>query len=277
MALPAPHSDAFAPGDLVEELLAVAEAAARQAGELLVGALGRNDLVMEHKTSPTDVVTDVDRAAEAMIVGALRASRPHDAIVGEEGANQPGTSGVRWVIDPIDGTANFVFGHPGFAVSIAAELNGTTVVGVVNDPLLDEVFTATAGGGARRNGTPISTGSRTELPQALVSTGFSYDPERRRRQAAVLGIVLPAVRDIRRMGAASTDLCSVACGRVDAYYERGLKPWDYAAGALVAHEAGARVGDLDGGPPSGDFTLAAAPALWDELAVLLDRAGARHA
>jgi myo-inositol-1(or 4)-monophosphatase len=229
------------------------------------------------------MVTDMDRASERTIVEGILAARPDDAVVGEEGADRAGTTGIRWIIDPIDGTTNYVYGHPGFAVSIAAErtdpATGTAevIVGVVADPLHREVFTAIAGGGAFRNGDPISCSTTVELGRALVATGFSYESKRRSRQATVLTHLLPAVRDIRRMGAASVDLCSVACGRVDAYYERGLKPWDFAAGALVAREAGALVADLDGGSASEAFTLAATPALHVPLAELLRAAGAAEA
>jgi myo-inositol-1(or 4)-monophosphatase len=260
-----------------QALLELAESVAATAADLLMDGLRRGNLAVDTKTSSTDMVTEVDRAAEQLIVDLLRAARPHDAIIGEEGANDDGTSGVRWVVDPIDGTTNYLYALPGFSVSLAAELHGTTVAGVVAVPMLNETFTATLGGGARRNGETISVTTVDEPSLALVSTGFSYDPERRRRQAAVLHEVLPAIRDLRRLGAASVDLCAVACGRVDAYYERGLQPWDYAAGALVATEAGAMVGDLDGHAPSPEFTLAANPRLWPQLARMLDDAGARHA
>jgi fructose-1,6-bisphosphatase/inositol monophosphatase family enzyme len=148
------------------------------------------------------------------------------------------------------------------------------VAGVVHDPLHRDVFQAARGRGATRNGAPIHASAQTELTAALVGTGFSYDPERRRKQARVLLEVVPRVRDIRRMGAASVDLCSVACGRLDAYYERGLGPWDLAAGGLIAEEAGAVVGNLTGGPASGEFTLAAGSGLFDPLRALLDTAGA---
>jgi fructose-1,6-bisphosphatase/inositol monophosphatase family enzyme len=265
------------------ELVDLATDVATTAAALLVGGLARARHSIETKTSVTDLVTDMDRASERTIVDGILAHRPHDAVVGEEGSDRSGTTGVRWIIDPIDGTTNYVYGHPGFAVSIAAEWTDAAtgraeaLVGVVADPLHDEVFTAVAGGGAFRNGEPIRCSAATELRHALVATGFSYESERRFRQAGVLTQVLPAVRDIRRMGAASVDLCSVACGRVDAYYERGLKPWDFAAGALVAREAGALVTDLDGGDPSEAFTLAATPALSVPLARLLRDAGAADA
>ena len=283
------------------DLLALASEVAEEAAALVVDLRARGDLAVSTKSSPTDMVTEVDQAAEELIRSRLLAARPHDTILGEEfglGTDPPQATGpaaaeastpeagpttsaagvgVRWVVDPIDGTTNFLYGHPGFAVSIAAEVAGRTVAGVVRVPFPDEVFTATAGGGARRNGEPISTSTRAELDRALVATGFSYEPDRRRRQGAVLASVVGELADVRRMGAASVDLCSVACGRIDAYWERGLKPWDHAAGALIATEAGAIVADLGGGPPGPGCLLAANPALWTPLADLLERAGAADA
>jgi len=259
------------------ELREVARRVAVDAAAVLVDGLSRTRATIETKTTGTDMVTEMDRAAEAHIRAALRAARPDDAMVGEEGTADDGTTGVQWIVDPIDGTTNYLYGHPGFAVSVAAALDGEVVAGVVVDPLHDDVFTASRGGGAHRNGQPIRASERAELAHALVATGFSYEPARRRRQAEVLVDVLPRVRDIRRMGAAAVDLCSVGCGRVDAFYEKGLAPWDYAAGALVAAEAGAIVGDLDGGPVSSDFALAAAPGVFDALRRLLADAGARAA
>ncbi|HEX4821831.1 MAG TPA: inositol monophosphatase family protein, partial [Acidimicrobiales bacterium] len=244
---------------------------------LLVDGLSRARSEVSTKSTPTDMVTEMDRASEALIVDALRARRPDDGFVGEEGADERGTSGVQWLIDPVDGTTNYLYAFPGFAVSIAAQLDGVVVAGVVHDPLHSDVFCAARGRGATRNGTSIHTSTLTDMSRALVGTGFSYEPERRERQANVLIEVLPRVRDIRRMGAASVDLCSVACGRLDAYYERGLGPWDLAAGALVAEEAGAVTGDLWGGPPSGEFVLAAAHGLFEPLRVLLDAADAGSA
>ena len=263
-----------APRDLLDIAVDIAD----EAAALIAGArTSRRGLAVSTKSSPTDMVTETDRAAEALIRTRLAAARPHDAILGEEGGGSPGTSSVRWVVDPIDGTTNFFHGHPGFAVSIAAEVDGVAVAGVVRVPFPDEVFTATLGGGARRNGEPIAASSVDDPGAALVATGFSYDPGRRRRQGAVLATVIGAVADIRRMGAASVDLCSVACGRVDAYWERGLNPWDHAAGALIAAEAGARVADLNGGPPGEGCLLAANPTLWGRLAPLLADAGAADA
>ncbi|WP_419917670.1 inositol monophosphatase family protein [Candidatus Poriferisocius sp.] len=226
------------------------------------------------KSSPTDLVTDMDLACEAAIVDFLSAHRPDDGVMGEEGSVRDGTSGVRWIIDPIDGTVNFVHGHPGFGVSVAAEMGGRVVAGAVLDPILNEAFTAHRGGGARVNGLPMTVRTGGDPALALVATGFSYQHERRRRQAEVLGELLPMIGDIRRVGGAAIDLCWVACGRVDAFFEVGLNPWDYAAGVLIAAEAGAVVQDLNGGPPSSDFVFAAAPAVAEPLLKLLQSAAA---
>lgn len=259
----------------------LAVAVAGRAAELLVDGLERERSAVETKSTGTDMVTEMDRAAEQLIVDTLLALRPDDGIVGEEGTDRQGRSGVRWVVDPLDGTTNYLYRHAGFAVSVAAEVDGpdgsVVVAGCVHDPLHGDVFAAARGHGATRNGRAIAASAETDLGRALVATGFSYEPDRRARQADVLTRLLPRVRDIRRMGAAAVDLCSVACGRVDAFYEKGLQPWDYAAGALVAMEAGALVGDLAGNPTSPAFTLAAPPALFGPLRDLLDRAGAADA
>jgi myo-inositol-1(or 4)-monophosphatase len=263
--------------DLLDELLDLATKLAADTAAVLVEGLTRARRDVSTKSSPTDMVTEMDRAAEAMIVAGLLAARPFYGIVGLEGAALDGTSGVRWIVDPIDGTTNYLYGFPGFSVSIAAEYAGDVVVGVVHDPTHREVFQAVTGRGATRNGEAIRESAKSDLSTALVGTGFSYEPARRERQANVLVRVLPQVRDIRRMGSAAVDLCSVACGRLDAFYERGLGLWDLAAGALIAQEAGARVGDLAGGPPSGEFVLAAASGLFEPLRALLDTAGAGSA
>jgi myo-inositol-1(or 4)-monophosphatase len=255
-------------------LLGLATDVAASAAALLLDRLDHERTLVGTKSTPTDMVTEVDRASEALITERILDARPDDGIMGEEGADRTGTSGVRWIVDPIDGTTNYLYGFPGFSVSIAAEVDGETAIGVVHDPLHRDVFDGVVGRGARRNGAPIHASSQRELSTALVGTGFAYDRDRRRAQAAVLTQVLPQVRDIRRMGSAAIDLCSVACGRLDAYYERGLGPWDLAAGALIAAEAGATVGDLEGGPASGAFVLAAAPELFDPLCSVLRAAGA---
>ncbi len=225
------------------------------------------------KSSGTDFVTAVDRASERRIVDALAAARPDDGFKGEEGTDEPGTSGVRWVIDPIDGTTNFVFAHPGFSVSIAAEVDGTIVAGAVADPMHDQIFDAAIGEGARCNGQPIRVRPTTELSQALVATGFSYRPDQRRRQARALEIILPLIADIRRMGSAANDLCGVALGRVDAYYETGLSEWDLAAGSLIASEAGAVIRPPGTAGPDDQLVVAAAPGIATELVALIERSG----
>ena len=269
-ALPRSSPD---PGALVDLAAGVAE----RAGDLLLEGLHRRRTLVETKSTATDMVSEMDHAAERLIVDGLLAARPADGMVGEEGAAREGTSGLRWVIDPLDGTTNYLYGLPGWGVSIAAEDAAGVVAGVVVDAVRAEVYTATRGGGAFRDGTPIACSDATDLATALVGTGFGYDAERRRAQGRVVAGLLPEVRDIRRLGAAAVDLCLVACGRLDAYFERGLHPWDHAAGGLIATEAGARVEDLDGNPTSLDFTIAAPPALFDALRDLVERAGAREA
>lgn len=279
MAPPPPddRTSPSAPSDDPAALLELATTIAARAAALVVAGLARARAEVVTKSSRTDLVTDVDRASEQLIVEAIRRARPDDAVLAEEGGGHDGTSGLRWVVDPVDGTTNFVYGHPPFAVSIAVEDADGAVVGVVHDAASDEVFTAVRGGGAALDGRPIRCTDTVEVPEALVATGFGYDAGQRARQAGVLVTVAPAVRDIRRHGAAAVDLCWVACGRLDAYYEKGLAPWDLAAGGLIAREAGARTVDLDGGPASPQFVLAAPPALVAPLTALLRGAGAADA
>lgn len=252
------------PGDL----LALATDLARRAGDLAL-SMREGVAVETTKSTPTDVVTAADSAAERLVVEGLRAARPGDGVLGEEGADDAGTTGVRWVVDPVDGTVNFLYGLPQWAVSIAAEVDGEVVAGVVHDPAKRETWTAVRGGGAFLDGRRLQCSAADELALALVATGFSYDARRRAAQAAHLTTILPRVRDIRRLGAGALDLCAVAAGRVDAYYEQAMNPWDWAAGALVAREAGARVGGLRGRPESSDLLLAAAPGVFDALHDLL--------
>ena len=233
--------------------------------------------VSDTKTTLTDLVTDVDRWSEERIVEHILAARPNDSILGEEGTGVDGTSGVRWLVDPIDGTTDFVYGHPGFSVSIGVEVDGTPVAGVVVDPLLDDEFCAAVGHGTTRNGRQVRVNQVEDLSSALVATGFGYDPGRRRRQAEALVSIIGHIRDIRRCGGAATDLASVACGRVDAYFERGLNPWDFAAGAVLVTEAGGRVTDLEGRPTSGGMVVAAPVELHGPLLELLRSAGAEVA
>lgn len=253
----------------LEELLAAALETADSAAAFLREQARRDDLTIHTKDTPTDMVTDVDSACERLIVERLAALRPHDGIHAEEGTNIVGTSGVDWIIDPIDGTTDFIYDHPGYSVSIGAAVDGVDSIGVVADPFHHDVFSARLGGGAHRNGKPIMASAVDDLSLALVATGFSYSAAERRRQALVVAEVIPHIRDIRRMGGAALDLCFAAMGRIDAYYERGLQRWDLIAGTVIAAEAGCQVGDLDGGPPSTDYCIAAPPSLFGPLTELI--------
>ncbi|MFG2298092.1 inositol monophosphatase family protein [Streptomyces sp. NPDC048603] len=262
--------------DLKRELLELALEAARRAGGLLRDGRPADLSVAATKTSAVDVVTEMDIAAEKLITGFLAERRPQDGLLGEEGSDSEGTSGVRWVVDPLDGTVNYLYGLPSWAVSIAAEYRGETVVGVVYAPMRGETYQAVLGGGAWLDGVRLSCRPAAPLDQALVATGFGYLQERRAHQAEVAARVIPLVRDIRRGGSAAVDLCDVACGRVDGYYERGLNPWDLAAGELIAREAGASTGGRPGERASGELAIAATPAVFASLQPLLDEAGAWH-
>ncbi|MES4903101.1 MULTISPECIES: inositol monophosphatase family protein [unclassified Streptomyces] len=267
---------------LTTELLDVALEAAHRAGELLRDGRPADLGVAATKTSPIDVVTEMDLAAEKLITDFLATRRPDDGILGEEGASTEGSSGVRWVIDPIDGTVNYLYGLPAWAVSIAAERDGETVVGVVAAPMRRETYHAVLGGGAylvpdgQERGERVRCRPAPVLDQALVGTGFGYRTDRRIGQAEVVRALLPKVRDIRRGGSAAIDLCDVACGRLNGYYERGLNPWDFAAGALIAREAGALTEGRPGVPASGELTIAAPPGLFEPLQQLLEDLGAWH-
>jgi len=264
-------------GDYVdpEHLLAVALDAARAAARLVVderppGRLG----VAGTKSTDTDIVTVMDQRAETLLLERITAARPEDGYLGEEGAVREGTTGVTWVVDPIDGTVNYLYGIPAFAVSVAARTSDGVLAGVVVNPVSGETWTAVRGGGAHLDGRPIHVNPAPELAMALVATGFGYAAERRALQADVLRQVLPRVRDVRRAGAASLDLCALACGRVDAYYEQGLQPWDLAAGGLIAEEAGATVGGLAGRPAGEELVVAGPAPLFGELVALLADLGA---
>jgi len=228
---------------------------------------------VEHQTksTPTDPVTEFDRAAETLIVDALQLRRPHDSIVGEEGAGHTGTSGLEWHIDPIDGTVNFVYDLPAWCTSVAVVDRYGPLAGAVYVPVTDELFSAARGAGATRNGEPIHCSSSADLPMALIGTGFNYSPSTRERQAERLARLLPHVRDMRRYGSAALDLCMVACGRLDAYFEEHLNSWDLAAGVLIAAEAGATTSNFAGGPADTDAVVAAAPDLHRALVELLER------
>jgi myo-inositol-1(or 4)-monophosphatase len=248
-------------------LLDLAVDVAREAAALVARGRATAADDVDRKSSPTDVVTAVDRASEELIVRRLLAARPDDGTLGEEGAARPGTSGVRWVIDPIDGTVNFLYGLPVYAVSIAAEVDGEVRAGVVLNAASGEMFTATLGGGAylmapgAAEPARLTASGPVSLEQTLVGTGFSYRVEERRAQGAVAAGLLTRVRDIRRLGSSALDLCSVAAGRLDAYYEKGLKPWDHAAAGLVAAEAGVVLSGLPGIPFGEGMAIAAAPSI----------------
>jgi myo-inositol-1(or 4)-monophosphatase len=261
------------------ELLELARSAAAEAGQLLAARrpAGR-PAVLGTKSSPTDVVTAMDRAAETLIRTRIAARRPGDAVLGEEGGEsggQPGHGRVRWIVDPLDGTVNYLYGLPDWSVSIAVEVQGTVVAGAVVAPERGEEFCAMLGAGAwlwqARGGPPVPLKCTAQVPlaQALIGTGFGYEARRRQVQGEVVAAVLPQVRDVRRGGSAAIDLCSVAAGRLDGYYERGTNYWDIAAGGLIAAEAGAQVAGLEGRPAGPAMTVAAGPGLFGALHDLL--------
>jgi myo-inositol-1(or 4)-monophosphatase len=267
-----------------EALLRIAVAAAAEAGRLLASWRGdERPEVVQTKSSPTDIVTEMDRRSEALITSRIRAYRPGDTVLGEEGGQTSGGPAgeddgslpgrVRWIVDPLDGTVNYLYGLRAWAVSIAAEVDGAVVAGVVEVPRHGETFTAVTGQGAwlhrgeARQALRCSSG--VPLDQALVGTGFGYDPGRRQVQGEVVAALLPHIRDIRRGGSAAADLCSVAAGRLDAFYERGLNYWDFAAGGLIAREAGALVGGLAGRAESTSMAVAAGPGLFQQLDTFL--------
>lgn len=222
------------------------------------------------KSTQTDLVTETDRSTERWLVDQLAQRRPQDAVLGEEGGGRAGTSAVRWVLDPIDGTVNFVLGIPQYAVSVAAEVDGVVVAGAVCNPISGELFRARRGGGAYLGDERLTGPRDVALDRAVVGTGFGYDAAVRARQIAVLAPLLPRVADIRRLGAASLDLCFLAAGRLDAYFEAGLNAWDHAAGGLIAAEAGCVASGLRDRPPSKQLYAAAGPTLAPEFFALLE-------
>jgi myo-inositol-1(or 4)-monophosphatase len=249
-------------------LCAFAVRLAAEAARVHRAGRGR-DLRVETKTARTDLVSEIDREAERILVDSIRRERPDDAILGEEGGAHAGTSGVRWILDPLDGTTNYVYRYPAHAVSIGIEVDGAVRVGVVHDSVHDEVFTAIRGRGAFCDGRPIVAGRCEDLATALLATGFQYRAEVRAGQAATLARVLPHVRDVRRGGSAALDLCWLADGRLDLYYEGGLAEWDFAAGALIAAEAGATVKRFDRNDGPTPLVLAGPARLVPELERIL--------
>ena len=262
------------PGALRDLARTVAHEGAALAREMRVGGID----VADTKTSAVDVVTEADRAVEALVRERITAARPDDAILGEEGDDLPGTSGVRWVVDPIDGTVNYLYGLPDCAVSVAAEVDGEVVAGAVVAIPTGTEYAAARGLGATRDGAPIGVRPTPPLAERLVLTGFGYQRAVREHQAACVAQLLPEVRDIRRMGSCSLDLCHVAEGSADAYVEAGPQPWDWSAGGLVLREAGGRFDLLDGtmtlpGFPTRNVVVGTPAAGWDSFVDALGSAG----
>ncbi|HEY5181642.1 MAG TPA: inositol monophosphatase family protein [Dermatophilaceae bacterium] len=264
------------PEPLLRELEALAVTASGAAGRFIVDDRPRGMGVLDTKTSVNDIVTVMDQESELLLRRILLGARPDDAVLGEEDGASAGTSGITWVIDPIDGTVNYLYGIPAYCVSVAAVIGdaGTPgqwqpVAGAVCNPLTGEIFHSRWGGGAyvlvADEDTAIRVNTVDVLLQSLVATGFGYVPEVRARQGEVLSAMLPEIRDIRRAGSAALDLCAVACGRVDAYYESGLNPWDLAAGWVIAVEAGALVTGLNGIRPGQAAVVAAGPGIHASL------------
>jgi len=261
------------PPDLVA-LLDLATRSARAAGAELMRRYGHVQ-GLGTKSSATDPVSDADRASEALLARMLRAERPDDGLLGEEGTSVTGRSGITWVVDPLDGTVNYLYGLGNFAVSVAGRDGAGSLVGAVYDPVTDKMFSAARGGGAHCDGRPLRVNDPVPMDRALLATGFGYAAARRAAQGSMIAELLPRVRDIRRFGSAALDLCAVASGTVDGYLEEGVQAWDIAAGALIAAEAGAVVTTATPtGAESG--VLAAGPALQHALAGWVDEWAARR-
>jgi len=254
---------------LEAELRHVAVTLARQAGDMALHGRKFGTVTATTKSSPVDMVTQYDRASEEMITAGLATLRPHDAIVGEEGASKTGTSGITWHIDPIDGTSNFYFDIPMWAVSIGATDSNGPIAGAVYAPALGEMFSAARGQGATVNDRPISVRNNSELSDALVCTGFSYRVAERTPHARRVAKMMTHIRDIRRFGAAAIDLCFVASGRYDAYFEEHLHSWDLVAGHIIATEAGAIVTNYVGAEVTPAQVLACNPGVHAALVSLI--------
>ena len=256
------------------ELLEVAKNAARLAAAVHRRALDSGNVKFDTKSSASDLVTEIDRESERVLVETIRAARPNDEIVGEEGTNVSGSSGVRWILDPLDGTTNFVHRYPAHSVAVGVEVSGHNMIGVVHDTFRDRVYAGVVGEGATCDDEPITVRDESNLKQALIGTGFLPDENVRRVQADLLRQVLPRVRDIRRSGCPSLDICSVASGTLDGFYECGLGPWDIAAGAAIAEAAGATIRLLNSSVLPNPFLVVANPRLATELVSVLVEAGA---
>ena len=256
---------------LAIELLNLAESIALKAGSLLVNRPSKFDL--DEKSGVFDFATQMDHESEKLIVSEILAARPDDGLIGEEGANRESKSGVTWVIDPIDGTVNYLYDIPGWCISIAAKDRDGGLAGVVYSPATQSLWKAHRGGGAFLNGIPIKCNDPVALNRALVGSGFAYDLEKRKIQAALIARLLPEIRDLRRLGACAVDICHVASGSLDAYFEAGVNEWDYAAAGLIATEAGAMI-SIDKGIWNGEknMVIVAGPALHPALSAQI-RAG----
>jgi myo-inositol-1(or 4)-monophosphatase len=256
---------------LAIELLNLAESIALKAGSLLVNRPSKFDL--DEKSGVFDFATQMDHESEKLIVSEIIAARPDDGLIGEEGANRESKSGVTWVIDPIDGTVNYLYDIPGWCISIAAKDRDGGLAGVVYSPATQSLWKAHRGGGAFLNGNPIKCNDPVALNRALVGSGFAYDLEKRKIQAALIARLLPEIRDLRRLGACAVDMCHVASGSLDAYFEAGVNEWDYAAAGLIATEAGAMI-SIDTGIWNGEknMVIVAGPALHPALSAQI-RAG----
>jgi len=261
---------------LVDDLMEVAHTVALEGGAMVREGRPSTVEVAATKSSAQDVVTAMDLAVEQHLRARLARLRPDDAFLGEEGGATGGTSGVTWVVDPIDGTVNYLYGLPSYSVSVAAVLGEpdparwTVVAACVHAPADGRTFRAGAGRGATLDGQQLRVRAAPSMLDSLVGTGFGYRAERRRAQGRIVAELLPRVRDIRRIGSAALDLCTLAAGGLDLYYERGLSPWDLAAGQLVATEAGALVSGLNGAAPGAEMTVAGHPSLQRELCRFLE-------
>lgn len=258
-------------GGMTTALLDLARSTAIAAGELALQRRTEGVTVAASKSTVVDIVTEADREVERLVLETLAAARPGDGLLGEEGGVATGSSGLTWIVDPIDGTVNFLYGIPQYAVSIAVvegdpdPQTWTALAGCVFNPASGELYTAVAGGGAFLGDRAVRASTVDDLAQSLIGTGFGYDPAVRAEQGRVIAGMLPQVRDIRRLGAASLDLCAVAAGRLDGYFERGLNAWDHAAGVLIAREAGATVRGRAGRAPDAELVLASAPGIAERL------------
>ena len=241
------------------ELLELAKAMGREAGALL--SQRPSGFELSTKSNEIDFATQMDKASEAHIVSRIRSARPDDGVIGEEGSNIPSKSGITWVIDPLDGTVNYLYNLPGWNICIAAKDNAGVQVGVVSAPSVNSLWHARKGGGAFHNDRPIKCNDPKELSGALIATGFSYDVKKRIEQAEMFSQIIPKIRDARRLGGAGVDLSYVAMGVLDGFYEYGLNEWDYAAGGLIATEAGAIISGRNGAPVGKEMTIVAGPTL----------------